>query len=238
MRESAAPDRPLGGLTAAGAALLAIGAVMLALKLTGTVSGATGLLLGGGALLGFLGVAMLAPAISRPVTNTLGRLVSFTIPGRLGTRNTGRNPRRTAITASALMIGVALATGAGIFATSAKAGITDSFRSDLTAQLIVGPEVTADRRPGRFSIRPGRTDGRDPRGVGRARPADRRGVPQRNTTTMAAGDVAPRARSSRCSPPPANCAPETRRARRRRADRDRAGLPARRRADHAHGTRR
>jgi putative ABC transport system permease protein len=147
MRESVAPDRPLGRLTVGGAVLLAAGAGMLTLKLTGAVDGANALLLGGGALLGFLGVAMLAPAISRPVTNTIGRLVSFTVPGRLGTRNTGRNPRRTAITASALMIGVALATGAGIFATSAKAGITDSFRSDLTAQLIVGPELTSGGPP-------------------------------------------------------------------------------------------
>jgi putative ABC transport system permease protein len=190
MRESAAPDRPLGGLTAAGAALLAIGAVMLALKLTGTVSGATGLLLGGGALLGFLGVAMLAPAISRPVTNTLGRLVSFTIPGRLGTRNTGRNPRRTAITASALMIGVALATGAGIFATSAKAGITDSFRSDLTAQLIVGPEVTAGP-PGQGGFDPALAGQMAAiPGVSAALALQTDAVSLNgNTTTMAAGDV-------------------------------------------------
>jgi putative ABC transport system permease protein len=153
MRESAAPDRPLGGLTIAGAVLTVAGAVMLALKLTGTVSGANALLLGGGALLVFLGVAMLAPAISRPVTNTLGRVVSFTTPGRLGTRNTGRNPRRTAITAAALMIGVALATGAGIFATSAKAGITDSFRADLTAQLIVAPDM-AGGPPGQGGFDP------------------------------------------------------------------------------------
>ena len=35
------------------------------------------------------------------------------------------------------MIGVALATGAGVFATSTKAGISDVFRTDLNAQLVV-----------------------------------------------------------------------------------------------------
>ncbi|MFC7483408.1 ABC transporter permease [Luedemannella flava] len=40
------------------------------------------------------------------------------------------------------MIGVALATGAGVFASSAKAGITDAFRSDLTAQLLVAGDLT------------------------------------------------------------------------------------------------
>lgn len=148
MRESAAPDKPLGPLSAAGAVVAVIGAGLLALRLTGAVDGHNILLLGGGTLLAFLGVAMLAPAISRPVTSTLGRLVSFTVPGQLGTRNTGRNPRRTAVTAAALMIGVALATGAGVFASSAKAGIRDAFRSELTAQLIVGADVAGGGQGG------------------------------------------------------------------------------------------
>ncbi|GAA1750753.1 ABC transporter permease [Luedemannella helvata] len=142
MRESAAPERPLGPLTIAGAVVLLAGAGLLTLRLTGAVEGQNVLLLGGGTLLAFLGVAMLAPAISRPVTTTLGRPVSFTTPGRLGARNTGRNPIRTAVTAAALMIGVALATGAGVFASSAKAGISDAFRAELTAQLVIAGDLT------------------------------------------------------------------------------------------------
>jgi putative ABC transport system permease protein len=122
--------------------------VLLALRLTDTVKGNNAVTLGGGTLLAFLGVAMLAPAVSRPVTTALGRPVSFTTFGRLGTRNTGRNPRRTAVTAAALMIGVALATGAGVFASSAKAGISDAFSSELTAQLVVATDFGAGGQGG------------------------------------------------------------------------------------------
>jgi len=138
MRDAATPDRPLGRLTAIGAVVFAVGVLLLGLKLTGTTKGALWPMLGGGAALAFLGVAMLAPAISRPVTGLFGRLFGRSMPGRLGTRNTGRNPRRTAVTAAALMIGVTLATGAGVFAASAKSGISDVFANDLNAQLIVG----------------------------------------------------------------------------------------------------
>ena len=137
MREAATPDKPLRRLTVAGGFVFAAGAVLLALRLTGAVRGQLAVMLGGGAVLVFLGVAMLAPAISRPVTALLGKAFDWSVPGRLGTRNTGRNPRRTAITAAALMIGVALATGAGVFASSTKAGVSTLFRQDLDAELIV-----------------------------------------------------------------------------------------------------
>jgi putative ABC transport system permease protein len=139
MREAATPDRPLGRLSVGGAIVLAAGVALLAVKLTNVVTSQLGLFLGVGALLTFLGVAMLAPAVSRPVTGTLGKLFGPSVTAKLGTRNTGRNPRRTAVTAAALMIGVALATGAGVFASSAKAGISASLTNDVHAQLLVGP---------------------------------------------------------------------------------------------------
>ena len=142
MRDAATPDRPLGRLSTAGAIVLAAGVALLALKLTNVVTSQLALMLGGGALLSFLGVAMLAPAISRPVTGTLGKVFGSSLAGRLGTRNTGRNPRRTAITAAALMIGVALATGAGVFASSAKAGIKSALTDNMQAQLLVGPDAS------------------------------------------------------------------------------------------------
>ncbi len=144
MREAATPDKSLRRLTIGGAVVFLVGAGLLALKLTNAVSGQLALLLGGGAVLTFLGVAMLAPAVARPVTRILGAVFSRTVPGRLGVRNTGRNPRRTAITAAALTIGVALATGAGVFAASAKAGISSVFRNDLHAQLAILTDPTGD----------------------------------------------------------------------------------------------
>jgi putative ABC transport system permease protein len=144
MRDAATPDKPLRRLTIAGAVVFLVGAVLLALKLTRSVDGNLALLLGGGATLTFLGVAMLAPAVARPVTAALGAVFGRSVPGRLGVRNTGRNPRRTAITAAALTIGVALATGAGVFASSAKAGISDVFRNDLHAQVAVVTDPTGN----------------------------------------------------------------------------------------------
>ncbi len=137
MRDATVPDKPMGWLTLGGAVVTAIGAGLLALALTDTGDLNQGFTLGGGTGLAFLGVAMMAPVISRPVTQLLGRVLSWSTPGQLGTRNTGRNPRRTAATAAALMIGVALATGGGVFASSAKAGIKASFEQDLGAQLMV-----------------------------------------------------------------------------------------------------
>jgi putative ABC transport system permease protein len=148
MREAATPDKPLGRLTVLGGVVFAVGVLLLALKLTDVVKDALWWMLGGGAALAFLGVAMLAPSVARPVTGLLGRAFSWAVPGRLGTRNTGRNPRRTAVTAAALMIGVTLATGAGVFAASAKSGISNVFTNDLDAQLIIATDFTGTGQAG------------------------------------------------------------------------------------------
>ncbi|WP_027347247.1 ABC transporter permease [Hamadaea tsunoensis] len=137
MREASTPDKPLRTLTVLGLVTLLVGVAFLVLKLTKVWKDPLWLVLGGGCLLVFAGVVMLAPALSRPVTRGLGALFGGSVPARLGTRNTGRNPRRTAVTAAALMIGVTLATAAGVFASSVKAGVTDLFKNDMKAQLIV-----------------------------------------------------------------------------------------------------
>lgn len=142
MRDAAKPDKPLRNLTIAGLILLALGVTLLILKGTKTVTNSV-LTLGGGVLLTFVGAVLVAPALSRPVTAGIGKLVSWAMPGQLGVRNTGRNPRRTALTAAALMIGVTLATGAGVFAASTKAGLTDVFKQDLKADLLLQTDFTA-----------------------------------------------------------------------------------------------
>lgn len=108
-----------------------------------------------GALLVFLGVAVLGPAFARPVSRALAwplpRL--FGVTGTLARENASRNPRRTATTAAALMIGVALVGFIAIFASSATASINkiidDSFTGDLiidSGQFFTGgvsPELAA-----------------------------------------------------------------------------------------------
>jgi putative ABC transport system permease protein len=137
MREAAVPDKPLRTMSIVGGALLAIGLLLLILRATKVIKGQLGLTLGLGGFLVFIGVVLLAPLLTGPFTRVLGPLFGPAASAKLGARNTARNPRRTAVTAAALMIGVTLATAAGVFATSAKAGITDAFTSDVRAQLIV-----------------------------------------------------------------------------------------------------
>ena len=77
---------------------------------------------GGGAAATFLGVALLSPLLVRPLASLVGRPLERMrgITGRLARENTTRQPGRTAATAAALMIGVALVTFASIFAAGAK----------------------------------------------------------------------------------------------------------------------
>lgn len=121
MRDAATPDKPLRRQVTIGAVLGLIGAVLMFAGLTGGPLQ----VLGGGVLLVFLGVALLSPALSRPVVTALGSILGRSITGRLGRDNASRNPRRTAATAAALMIGLALVGAIGVIGASAKASIKD-----------------------------------------------------------------------------------------------------------------
>lgn len=121
MRDSAIPDKPLRRQAILGAVLAAAGAVAMFLGLTGSPIQ----VLGVGVVLVFLGVALLSPVLSRPVVAGLGAILGRSITGRLGRDNAARNPRRTAATAAALMIGLALVGAIGVIGASAKASIKD-----------------------------------------------------------------------------------------------------------------
>jgi putative ABC transport system permease protein len=92
---------------------------------------------GAGAVLIFVGVAVLAAVIARPVAGLLGRPVAAGggIAGILARENAMRSPRRTGLTASALMISLALVGLVAILADSARTTadtlIEDRFRADL-----------------------------------------------------------------------------------------------------------
>jgi len=79
-----------------------------------------GLLTGLGAILVVFGVTTLSSAIARPMSNAIGTPIAkvFKRAGRFARDNSARTPRRTARTASALMIGVTLITGAAVFTSS------------------------------------------------------------------------------------------------------------------------
>ena len=69
----------------------------------------------------FVGTAMLAPAIARPLSAVIGRPLAGALgeAGKLGT-DWMRSPRRTAQTASALIVGVALVWAISVFGASSR----------------------------------------------------------------------------------------------------------------------
>jgi putative ABC transport system permease protein len=138
LQEVATPDRPLTRVTVAGTATAAVGAAALGLGLHG---GGLALILGG-VLVTFVGVALLTPLVARPVVSLLGRLLSWSVPGQLGRRNAARNPRRTAITAAALMVGVALITGVNVVLASTIQSLHQQGDTLVRADLIVAGEPT------------------------------------------------------------------------------------------------
>jgi putative ABC transport system permease protein len=125
--------RPLIGLAMSG-----LGVTMFAAGMSATGESALSLI-GLGALVTILGVFVLGPTIARPVLRVLGVpavKVSGTT-GRLARENARRNPRRTAATASALMIGVALVGFITILAASTKTSVEHAVDHSLRADYVV-----------------------------------------------------------------------------------------------------
>ncbi|WP_025617626.1 ABC transporter permease [Salinispora cortesiana] len=147
MQDVATPDRPLTKVTVAGAAVTSTGATLLFLGLGGHAGGNTLITILGGVLFAFIGVALLTPLISRPVVGLLGGIFSWWMPGKLGRLNSGRNPRRTAITAAALMVGIALVTGVTVILDSTKSSISGLAQDKIKAELVIGGAQTGPRPP-------------------------------------------------------------------------------------------
>ncbi len=124
-----------GTVTSLVVLAIAIAMVSLGALGSGIATGPRLLLLGLGVLLLFFGVSMNAPKVVRPLAAVLGAPARSIggAPGILARDNATRNPARTASTASALMIGLALVTFVAIFG----AGIRSSFE-DAVNELFIG----------------------------------------------------------------------------------------------------
>ncbi|HEX7059403.1 MAG TPA: FtsX-like permease family protein [Solirubrobacterales bacterium] len=136
----------------------AAGMAMVLIGLFGDAGGgeAAGLM-GGGAVAVVLAVSLFSPRLVRPLASIVGwplqRLRRLT--GRLARENTQRNPARTAVTAAALMIGLAVVAFVTVFAAGIKGSIAsaidDSFQGELVIQNSDGfspisPGVAAEAR--------------------------------------------------------------------------------------------
>ena len=124
-----------GTVTSLVVLVIAIVMVSLGALGSGIATGPRLLILGLGVLLLFFGVSMNAPKVVRPLAAVLGAPARSIggAPGILARDNATRNPARTASTASALMIGLALVTFVAIFG----AGIRSSFE-DAVNELFIG----------------------------------------------------------------------------------------------------
>jgi putative ABC transport system permease protein len=152
MREAAAGDRPLTRTTVTGAAITLAGGGLLWAGLTDHAGQGNSLLaLLVGLLLILTGVALLTPSLTRPVVSALAAVFAGWTPGRLGGRNSARNPRRTAVTAAALMVGVSLITGISVVLTSATASLNHILDTQMHVDLIIaGDQTVANTFPPTF----------------------------------------------------------------------------------------
>ena len=126
-----------------GTVVTVIGAVLFVLGLFARPGGTVGALTlaGLGALLIFLGAASLSSTVARPVTRLLGWPVARIFgPPESWPRRTPAARRRTSATAAALMIGVALVSGAACSASSLRATFSEILENSVKADFIITDE--------------------------------------------------------------------------------------------------
>ncbi|MGQ4360455.1 ABC transporter permease [Streptomyces sp. SAS_272] len=105
--------------------------------------------MGLGAVLLIIGVFILTPLLSRPLIAASAPVLRiFGVSGKLARQNSVRNPRRTAATASALMIGLTLITGMTVMAGSLQKSIdkmaSSAIKADYVVSMANGNELSPD----------------------------------------------------------------------------------------------
>ncbi|WP_423833380.1 ABC transporter permease [Streptomyces manipurensis] len=144
--------------------VLGVGLVFLGVSTGGNTGRMT---MGGGAFFMLIGLIVLLPLLSRPVIGAARPLLQklFGIPGKLAAQNAVRNPRRTAVTAASLAIGLTLVTTLSVFGVTVgkvvdrmsteklKADYRVSMSSDA-GSLDKSVAETLDKAPGITAVSP------------------------------------------------------------------------------------
>ena len=120
-----------------GLAITLLGVALLVVGLT-----ANPLMLAFSIPLIFVGIFVLGPLIARPVARFLGAPLPKMqgVTGTLARENSMRNPKRTARTAAALMVGVALVAGISVLAASIKSSVRSIFEQQFTGDFVVSTQ--------------------------------------------------------------------------------------------------
>ncbi|MHB1138116.1 MAG: ABC transporter permease [Microthrixaceae bacterium] len=126
------------GRAAFGSLLTAAGAAMVLVAALNTPEDALAFV-GYGSVLCVIGVVALGPVVARPAARLLGLPIATVrgTSGQLARGNAMRNPRRTAGTASALMVGVAVVALFTVVGASLTTIVRDTVAGSITADLIV-----------------------------------------------------------------------------------------------------
>lgn len=139
--------RPSVGETAQRISRIATmaGAVMIVLALLALLSGNFALVAVGG-LLFLVGLVLVAPALVRPFANAFSIVIAWIFAregtGELAQGNITRQPSRSAITASATMIGLAIIVAAGGMMYSITGSVMGLFQESMKSDyLLVPPSV-------------------------------------------------------------------------------------------------
>ncbi len=128
----------------AGTVLAAAGIVAGTVGLTGIGSTTTTVtLMALGAMAVFLGVTLLSPLAVDPVTRVLGWPLRRTagVAGHLAQQNAARNPYRTATTAAALMIGLALVSTAMVVGQSVKSSFGSTLSESTRFDYVISDQL-------------------------------------------------------------------------------------------------
>ena len=143
--QAIAPTRRRRRFVTGLAVLLSLGGIVaICVGLFGGIESSSdaAALLGLGAVLMFFGTALLSPRFVAPLASVVGFALERVrkLTGRLARENAVRNPGRTATTAAALMIGLALVTFVAVFAAGIKSSIDDAIDNSFTADLTLQHE--------------------------------------------------------------------------------------------------
>ncbi|MBS1844185.1 MAG: ABC transporter permease, partial [Actinobacteria bacterium] len=95
--------------------------------------------IGGGGIAVVVAISLFSPSLVRPLADVAGRPLEWIrgLTGRLARENSKRNPGRTAVTAAALMISLALVTFVTVFASGLKSSVAQIIEENFSGGLVI-----------------------------------------------------------------------------------------------------
>ncbi len=120
--------------------VLAVIALMAGVgAIAAVIAGADAVLLALAVVLIVIGVLLLGPVMANPISTALGAPVERWrgVTGAMARSNVMRNPKRTARTAAPVLIGVALVTGASVFASSIKTQLRETIGDQFLGDYVI-----------------------------------------------------------------------------------------------------